>query len=107
MDITRWVEWFLGLYVRAVAASEESLELVLAKTRFWRRHAQIGFNPHQREMLNKLLDGFTGNLTSSKWAKICKVSQDTASREIRALIENGILEQVGAGRSTHYKIKKK
>ena len=107
LDITRWVEWFLGLYVRAVAASEESLQLVLAKARFWRSHSQSDFNPHQREMLNRLLDGFTGNLTSSKWAKICKVSQDTASREIRALMENGILEQVGAGRSTHYKIIKK
>lgn len=53
-------------------------------------------------MLNRLLDGFTGNLSSSKWAKICKVSQDTASREIAALVVRGILRQVGHGRSTHY-----
>lgn len=53
-------------------------------------------------MLNRLLDGFTGNLSSSKWAKICKVSQDTASREIVALVARGILRQVGHGRSTHY-----
>ena len=104
LDVTRWVMWFMGLYARAIAASEASLEMILAKARFWRRHAQNDFNPHQREMLNRLLDGFTGNLTSSKWAKICKVSQDTASREIRALMEDGVLEQVGAGRSTHYRI---
>ena len=104
LDVTRWVDWFLGLYARAIASSETALEAVLAKARFWRNHAQDDLNPHQREMLNRLLDGFTGNLTSSKWAKICKVSQDTASREIRALIDGGILEQVGAGRSTHYRL---
>ena len=102
LDVTRWVMWFMGLYARAIAASEASLEMILAKVRFWRRHAQSDFNPHQREMLNRLLDGFAGNLTSSKWAKICKVSQDTASREIRALLDCGVLLQKGAGRSTHY-----
>ena len=60
------------------------------------------FNAHQREMLNRLLDGFEGNLTSSKWAKICKVSQDTASREIADLVSRCILKQEGSGRSTHY-----
>lgn len=104
VDVTRWVVWFLGLFARAVAASEASLGAILAKARFWRNHAQDGFNAHQTEMLNRLLDGFTGNLTSSKWAKICKVSQDTASREIKALLEGGVLAQLGAGRSTHYVI---
>ena len=104
VDVTRWVVWFLGLFARAVSASEVSLGAILAKARFWRNHAQNTFNAHQTEMLNRLLDGFTGNLTSSKWAKICKVSQDTASREIKALLECGILVQRGAGRSTHYVI---
>ena len=104
LDVTRWVAWFLVLYVRAVAASEVSLEGILTKARFWRCHAQNDFNAHQTEMLNRLLDGFNGNLTSSKWAKICKVSQDTATREIRALLDCGVLAQEGAGRSTHYRI---
>lgn len=68
----------------------------------WQAHAKDDLNAHQREMLNRLLDGFEGNMTSSKWAKICKVSQDTASREISALVSAGILHQVGRGRSTHY-----
>ena len=78
------------------------LEGILAKADFWRRHSQDGFNEHQREMLNRLLDGFVGNLTSSKWAKICKISQDTASREISVLVSGGILRSEGGGRSTHY-----
>ena len=104
VDVTRWVVWFLGLFARAVSASEVSLGVILAKARFWRNHVQNTFNAHQTEMLNRLLDWFTGNLTSSKWANICKVSQDTASREIRALLKCGILVQRGAGRSTHYVI---
>ena len=104
LDVTRWIVWFLRMQMRAIESSAESLEGILAKARFWQRHAGDGFNAHQREMLNRLLDGFDGNLTSSKWAKICKVSQDTASREITALIAQGVLRQEGAGRSTHYVI---
>lgn len=70
--------------------------------RFWQVQGAAKFNVHQHEMLNRLLDGFEGNLTSSKWAKICKVSQDTASREIVELVSRGILKQEGSGRSTHY-----
>ncbi len=104
LDVTRWVDWFLGLQLRAVAAAEEQLQSILTKARFWQEHASETFNEHQKEMLNRLLDGFEGHLTSSKWAKICKVSQDTASREIRALLNRNILRQVGQGRSTHYLI---
>ena len=67
----------------------------------WCRSLDV-FNENQRMMLNRLFDGFVGNLTSSKWAKICKVSQDTASREINALVANRILRKEGNGRSTHY-----
>ena len=102
VDVTRWVEWFLGLYGRAIESAETSLGKILAKARFWRQNANRDFNLHQREMLNRLLDGFSGHLTSSKWAKICKVSQDTASREIKELVEMGIFCQQGNGRSTHY-----
>ncbi len=102
LDVTRWVDWFLGLQMRAVASAEEQLQSILTKARFWQEHATDEFNEHQIAMLNRLLDGFEGHLTSSKWAKICKVSQDTASREIRALVDRNILQQIGQGRSTHY-----
>ena len=104
MDATRWVNWFLGCHLRAVRSAETQLAAILAKADFWRMHASEELNANQRGMLNKLLDGFAGNLTSSKWAKICKVSQDTASREINALVARGILRQEGRGRATHYVI---
>lgn len=102
LDVTRWVGWFLGLHRRAIDAAEGTLAGILAKARFWQKHADGSFNAHQREMVNRLLDGFEGNLTSSKWAKICKVSQDTAAREIAALVAAGVLRMEGGGRSTHY-----
>ena len=102
LDATRWVKWFLGCHLRSVKSAETQLAAILAKADFWREHASDDLNSNQRKMLNKLFDGFEGNLTSSKWAKICKVSQDTASREINMLVENGILRQEGQGRSTHY-----
>lgn len=105
LDVTRWVVWFLRMQARAIESASETLKGILDKARFWQCHAGDLFNVHQREMLNRLLDGFDGNLTSSKWAKICKVSQDTASREIAALVAQGVLRQEGAGRSTHYVVK--
>ena len=102
LDVTRWVNWFLGCHLRAVKSAETQLAAILDKADFWREHAADGLNANQRKILNKLFDGFEGNLTSSKWAKICKVSQDTASREINALVAKGILKQHGKGRSTHY-----
>lgn len=102
MDATRWVKWFLGCHLRAVKSAELQLAGILAKAEFWRVHAEEPLTAPQRKMLNMLFDGFKGNLTSSKWAKICKVSQDTASREINALVAKGILRQEGRGRSTHY-----
>lgn len=102
MDATRWIRWFVGCHARAVADAGERLSAIFLKAGFWRRHAETGFNVHQREMLNRLLDGFQGHLTSSKWARICKVSQDTATREINALVAAGILSRQGEGRSTHY-----
>ena len=102
MDATRWVKWFLGCHSRAVKSAEVQLAAILAKAEFWRVHAEEVLTATQRKMLNMLFDGFEGNLTSSKWANICKVSQDTASREINALVAKGILRQEGRGRSTHY-----
>ena len=102
LDVTRWIVWFLRMQARAIGSASETLKGILDKARFWQRYAGELFNAHQRKMLNRLLDGFDGNLTSSKWAKICMVSQDTASREIAALVAKGVLCQKGAGRSTHY-----
>ncbi len=105
LNVTNWVKYFLELHARAVASADELLVKILAKAHFWQQHLANDFNEHQKMMLNRLLDGFVGHLTSSKWAKICKVSQDTASREIRSLLAQGVLVQEGKGRSTHYILK--
>ncbi len=103
-DITAWLEWFLTCLKKALLASEKILQSVLKKAEFWMTHAQISFNDRQKLMLDKLLDGnFVGKLQSSKWAKICKCSQDTAIRDIKDLVEKEILQQeAGGGRSTNY-----
>jgi Fic family protein len=105
LDITLWLEWFLACLERAFDQTEINLGSVLRKARFWEVHAQKPFNERQRLMLNKLLDGFEGKLTSSKWAKIAKCSQDTALRDILDLIERGALtKDPGGGRSTSYSL---
>lgn len=103
LDITPWMEWFLQCLDRAFDGAERVLADVLGKARFWEKHGGAAFNDRQRDMLNRLLDGFEGKLTSSKWAKIEKCSHDTALRDITDLIERGILEKDAAGgRSTSY-----
>ncbi|WP_067734184.1 Fic family protein [Novosphingobium naphthalenivorans] len=103
LDITAWLLWFLACLDGAIARSEDVLQHVFAKARFWEVHRDISFNDRQRLMLNKLLDGFEGKLNTSKWAKIAKCSQDTALRDIEALMVLGILErEPGGGRSTSY-----
>ena len=105
LDITPWLEWFLGCLDRAFDQIEKDLGSVLRKARFWEIHAHKPFNDRQRLMLNKLLDGFEGKLTSSKWAKIANCSQDTALRDILDLIQQGSLtKDPGGGRSTSYSI---
>lgn len=103
LDITEWLSWFLGCLDRALDGAEGILAKVLAKARFWEKHAQAPFNDRQRDMINRLLDGFTGKLTSGKWAIIEKCSPDTALRDIGDLLERGILaKEPGGGRSTNY-----
>lgn len=106
-DITVWVVWFLKCLKNALSSSEIILQSVLKKAEFWNKHTKTTFNDRQKQMLNKLLDGdFIGKLQSSKWAKICKCSQDTAIRDIKDLMEKDILRQVeGGGRSTNYELK--
>jgi Fic family protein len=103
LDIAEWIEWFLHCLQRAIAASEQTLEMVLVKAGFWKTHAGESFNERQRKVINRWLDGFEGKLTSSKWAKLTKCSQDTALRDISDLVGRHIIakEQAG-GRSTSY-----
>lgn len=105
LDVTGWLAWFLACLERAIGGAEQTLESVLAKARFWERHAGSGMNERQTKLLNRLLDGFEGKLTTSKWAKIAQCSQDTAYRDIVALMELGALEKDDAGgRSTSYRL---
>ena len=106
-DITEWLNWFLNCLYRALQATEETTKKVLNKADFWVSHEETEFNSRQRLMLNKLLDGFKGKLKSSKWAKIAKCSSDTALRDIKDLIDKGILKQEETGgRSTNYELVK-
>ena len=106
LDITTWVGWFLNCLKRAIAASEKLLEAVLVKASFWKAHAGESFNERQRAIINRLLDRFEGKLTSSKWAKLTKCSQDTALRDISDLLNRQILTKAEAGgRSTSYALR--
>ncbi len=106
LDVTSWLQWFIGCLQRAVEGSEDMLESTLQKARFWERFAMEPLNDRQIKVLNRLLDGFEGKLTSSKWAKIAKCSQDTAHRDIVDLIERGALKKdPGGGRSTSYSLR--
>lgn len=105
LDITHWLDWFLGCLGRAIDGAAAISAAVLRKARFWERHAGVSFNERQRAMLNKLLNGFEGKLTSTKWAVIAKCSPDTALRDIEALIKLGILvKDAAGGRSTSYSL---
>jgi Fic family protein len=102
-DITDWLDWFLNCLYRALETTEVTLKLVLKKADFWDKNKETILNSRQRLILNKLFDGFEGKLKSSKWAKITKCSADTALRDIRDLIEKGILKhEESGGRSTNY-----
>lgn len=106
LDITAWIEWFLSCLNRAITATDETLAVVMKKARFWEKYASTPLNERQQLVLNKLLDGFEGKLTSSKWAKITKASADTGIRDINDLQEKGILvKEAAGGRSTSYVLK--
>jgi len=107
LDITEWMDWFLACLDRAISGTEKSLAAVFKKDQFWKTHAAVALNERQRLILNKLLDGnFEGKLTSTKWAKLAKCSQDTAQRDIVDLIGHGIMVKDSAGgRSTSYSLR--
>jgi len=102
LDITKWLIWFLECLERAIEASEEIIGKVLRKAVFWQKNSAEIPNKTQREIINQLLEGFTGNLTSGKVQKIFKISQPTAIRMLNDLVEKGFLKVQGAGRGTHY-----
>jgi Fic family protein len=105
LDITKWLEWFLDCLGRAFEGAESVLASALKKTRFWEIHDEEQFNLRQRKVLNRILDGFEGRLTSSKWASLANCSQDTANRDIDDLLKRKILARQGAGRSTNYSLR--
>lgn len=105
LDVTEWLSWFLATLQRALEQAQLTLDAVLAKARFWQRWAATPLNARQAKLLNRLLDGFDGKLTSSKWAAIAKCSPDTALRDINELVALGILQKSAAGgRSTAYEL---
>jgi Fic family protein len=106
MDITQWLEWFLGCLYRALENAQENLWAILHKARIWERVNQDGpVNERQHVVINRLLDGFEGKLSSSKYAKLAKCSPDTALRDIKELQARDILiQEAGGGRSTSYRL---
>ncbi|PJB15064.1 MAG: DUF4172 domain-containing protein, partial [Flavobacteriales bacterium CG_4_9_14_3_um_filter_32_8] len=106
LDISEWIKWFLSCLINALIATDKILIRVLLKADFWSRNSKTRINERQKKVLNKLLDGFEGKLTSMKWAKITKCSKDTAIRDINDLINKDILQKESAGgRSTNYELK--
>ena len=105
MDVTPWMEWFLCCLGRAIDGAQGTLSNVLAKARFWDRIKDVPLNDRQRSIINRLLDGFEGKLTTSKYATLTKCSQDTAHRDILALVDHGVLvRNPEGGRSTSYSL---
>jgi Fic family protein len=105
MDVTAWMEWFLGCLTRAIEGAHGALTSVMAKSRYWEKLRDVPMNERQRLMIAKLIDGFEGKLTSSKWAALTKSSPDTALRDIQQLVDHGVLVRNAAGgRSTSYSL---
>ncbi|MFI4956782.1 MAG: Fic family protein [Gammaproteobacteria bacterium] len=106
LDITVWLVWFLNCMLHVFEESQKTISLCVYKNHFWEDHANAPINVRQKLMINKLIDGFKGKLTTRKWGIICKCSHDTALRDIQGLLELGILQRDSAGgRSTCYSLK--
>lgn len=106
VDITEWLTWYLDCMARAIQASDEVLSRILQKAAFWQNHAHVALSERQNKVLNIYLDGYVGKLTVKNWAKRCKVSADTAARDIKDLISKGVLEpQQGRMRDVFYGIR--
>jgi Fic family protein len=108
MDVTPWLDWFVGCTNRAIEGSESTLGNVFAKAAFWNSFVNTDVNPRQRLMLNRLLDGFEGKLTTDKWQKMTETSARTAVRDIQDLVEKGaLIQNEEGGRSTSYRLAEK
>ena len=105
LDCTEWIVWFLTCLLRSMKQTDETISKSIARTKFWETNKVTIFNARQQKIVQLLLDDFFGNLTVSKYAKISKISTDTALRDLQDLVKKEVLEQLGLGRSTHYKIK--
>ena len=106
MDITNWLVWFLENLLAAIQSSGEITDKVLQKAEFWQKNSNLVFNERQIKVLNRFMDNFEDNLTTTKWAKMCNCSQDTANLDINDLIDKKILKKTGKGRATHYLLRK-
>lgn len=105
LDLTEWLQWFLETLIKALKSTDTLLKRVFLKGEFWQKNSPISLNDRQKRMLNKILDGFDGHLTSDKWAKISKCSKDTAIRDLNDLLSKNILQKDEAGgRSTRYRM---
>ena len=105
-DITEWLLWYLDCMTRAINSSNEVLSCILQKTAFWQNHTNLSFSERQNKVLNMYFDGYKGKLTTKNWAKHCKISTDTAARDIKDLVEKGVLEpQKGRVRDVYYGIR--
>ena len=105
LEVTKWLSWFLKSILSAIQVAEVELSETLVKSKFWQHWSATPMNERQIKLLNKLLDGFEGKLTSSKWALIAKCSPDTALRDINDLLERGVLvKSESGGRSTSYEL---
>ena len=105
MDVTGWMEWFLGCLARAIAGAQAALSGVIDKARYWEKVRDVSLNERQRLVITRLLEGFEGKLTTSKWATLTKSSKDTALRDIQQLVDRGVLVRNAAGgRSTSYSL---
>ncbi len=103
LNITNWISWFMNCLISSLKSTDITLNRILQKASFWQKHAKTILNERQKKLINKLLDGFEGKLTSSKWAKIAKCSKDTAIRDINDLIKKDVLQKENAGgRSSNY-----
>jgi Fic family protein len=105
LDITPWLIWFLDCLIRSMDQTDETIAKTMVRAQFWETHKETLLNARQQKILQLLLDNFYGNLNVSKYAKIVKTSTDTALRDLQDLVKKDIIEQLGSGRSTSYRLK--
>ncbi|MDH5382667.1 MAG: Fic family protein, partial [Cyclobacteriaceae bacterium] len=107
LDLTHWIDWFINCLSRALDSSLDILEQVLFKHRYWTKYRGVRINDRQEKLIIRLMEGFKGKLTTSKWAKIAKCSQDTALRDIQDLMnKNMMIQNIGKGKNTSYDLNK-